>query len=48
MINNWNEVQVITDLVFIIQDETGFDLALSAAIAERLWQEGYRKVEEEE
>ena len=47
MINNWDEVQAITDLTFIIQDETGFDLALSASIAERLWQEGYRKVEEE-
>ena len=48
MINNWDEVQAIADLTFIIQDETGFGLALSASIAERLWKEGYRKVEEEE
>lgn len=48
MINNWNEVQAITDLVFIIQEETGFGLALSASLAERLWKEGYRKVKEEE
>ena len=47
MINNWDEVQAIADLTFIIQDETGFGLALSASVAERLWKEGYRKVEEE-
>ena len=47
MINNWDEVQAIADLTFIIQDETGFSLALSASIAERLWKEGYRKTEEE-
>lgn len=45
MINNWDEVQAITDLTFIIQEETGLGLA---SVAERLWKEGYRKVEEEE
>ena len=48
MINNWDEAQAITDLTFIIQEETGLGLALSASVAERLWKEGYRKVEEEE
>ena len=48
MISNWDEVHAIADLVFIIQEETGFGLALSASVAERLWKEGYRKVEEEE
>lgn len=48
MINSWNDVEAITELTFIIQDETGFDLALSATIAERLYKEGYRKVKEEE
>lgn len=48
MINNWDEVQAIADLTFIIQEETGFGLALSASVTERLWKEGYRKVEEEE
>ena len=48
MINNWDEVQAITDLTFTIQEETGLGLALSASVAERLWKEGYRKVEEEE
>ena len=48
MINNWDEVQAITDLTFIIQEETGFGLELSASVAERLWKEGYRRVEEEE
>ena len=44
---NWDEVQAITDLTFIIQQETGFGLALAASVAERLWKEGYRKVEED-
>jgi hypothetical protein len=48
MINNWDEVQAIADLTLIIQEETGFGLALSASVAERLWKKGYRKVEEEE
>ena len=48
MINNWDEVQAITDLTFIIQEETGFGLEPSASVAERLWKEGYRKVVEEE
>ena len=48
MVNNWDEVQAIADLTFIIQDETGFGLAPSASVAERLWKEGYRKVKEEE
>lgn len=47
MINSFDDVQAIADLTFIIQDETGFDLTLAAAIAERLWKEGYRKTEEE-
>ena len=47
MVHNWDEVEAIADLAFIIQDETGFGLALSASIAERLWKEGYRKTEEE-
>ena len=45
---NWDEVQAITDLTFIIQQEAGFSLELAASVAERLWKEGYRKVEEEE
>lgn len=28
LINSWNDVEAITELTFIIQDETGFDLAL--------------------
>jgi hypothetical protein len=48
MINSFDDVKAITDLTFIIQEETGFGLALSASVAERLWKEGYRKVEEEE
>ena len=48
MVHNWDEVQAIADLTFIIQDETGFGLARSASIAERLWKEGYRKTEEEQ
>lgn len=48
MINSFDDVQAITDLTFIIQDETGFGLALSASIAERIYREGYRKTEVEE
>ena len=47
MVHNWDEVEAIADLTFIIQEETGFGLALSASVAERLWKEGYRKTEEE-
>jgi hypothetical protein len=43
MINNWDEVQAITNLTFIIQEETGLGLARSMSIAERLWKEGYCK-----
>ena len=43
MVNNWDEVHAITELTFIIQEETGLGLALSASVAERLWKEGYRK-----
>ena len=48
MINSFDDVKAITELTFIIQDETGFGLALSASIAKRLYKEGYRKVEVEE
>ena len=48
MINSFDDVKAITDLTFIIQEETGFGLALSASIAERIYKEGYRKVEQEE
>jgi hypothetical protein len=48
MINSFDDVKAITDLTFIIQEETGFGLALSASIAERIYKEGYRKVEVEE
>ena len=48
MINSFDDVKAITDLTFIIQEETGFGLALSASIAERIYKEGYRKVEEED
>ena len=47
MINSFDDVQAITELTFIIQDETGFGLELSATIAERIYKEGYRKTEEE-
>ena len=45
---NWDEVQAIVELAFIIQQETGFSLELAVSAAQRLWKEGYRKVEEEE
>ena len=45
---NWDEVQAIEELAFIIQQETGFSLELAVSAAQRLWKEGYRKVEEEE
>lgn len=48
MINSFDDVQAIADLTFIIQEEAGFGLALSASIAERIYKEGYRKVEEED
>ena len=48
MINSFDDVKAIADLTFIIQDETGFGLALSASVAERIYKEGYRKVEEED
>ena len=48
MINSFDDVQAIADLTFIIQEETGFGLELSASIAERIYKEGYRKVEVEE
>lgn len=48
MINSFDDVQAITELTFIIQDETGFGLGLSATIAERLYREGYRKTRKEE
>ena len=48
MINSFDDVKAITDLTFIIQEETGFGLALSTSIAERIYKEGYRKVEEED
>lgn len=43
MVHNWDEVHAITELTFIIQEETGLGLALSASVAERLWKEGYRQ-----
>ena len=48
MINSFDDVKAIADLTFIIQEETGFGLTLSASIAERIYKEGYRKVEEED
>ena len=36
----------IAELTLIIQKETGFGLALCASIAKRIYQEGYRKVED--
>ena len=47
MINSFDDVQAITELTFIIQDETGFGLELSATIAERIYKEGYRKTRKE-
>ena len=44
MINSFDDVQAITELTFIIQEETGFGLGPSATIAERLYREGYRKM----
>ena len=48
MINSFDDVKAIADLTFIIQDETGFGLALSASIAERIYAEGYRKIDVED
>lgn len=48
MIISFDDVQAIAELTFIIQEETGFGLGMSAAIAERIYKEGYRKIEEEE
>ena len=45
---SFDKVQEIAELAYIIRHETGFGYAISSVIAERIYAEGYRKIDVED
>ena len=45
---SFDKVQEVAELAYIIRHETGFGYAISSVIAERIYAEGYRKIDVEE
>ena len=48
MDKSFDKVQEIAELAYIIRHETGFGYAISSVIAERIYAEGYRKIDVED
>lgn len=44
----FDRVQEVAELAYIIRHETGFGYAISSVIAERIYAEGYRKINAED
>ena len=45
---SFDTVQEVAELAYIIRHETGFGYAISSVIAERIYAEGYRKIDVED